>query len=98
MARKFTQRQQELSAARTELQAAELELRQHRKVVAAAKRRLAELSRCDECGEPAYDLGGELQLCGACTRSRRRQEEIAHFHALGFGADGRLLPRAERKA
>jgi hypothetical protein len=94
MARKLTQRQQGLRAARAELQAAELELRRHRKVVAAAKRRLAELSRCDACGEPAHDLGGELQLCGACARSRRRQEEIKRFASLGFGPDGRILRKS----
>jgi hypothetical protein len=64
--------------------------------VRAAEAALAELSRCDQCGEPAYDLGGEPQLCGACTRRRLRREEIARFRDLGFGADGRLLPKAER--
>lgn len=105
MARKpLTARQIQLKEAHDRVDAERRQLRVIRgmaalqqRAVKAAEAALAALSRCDQCGEPAYDLGGALQLCGGCTRSRQRQEEIKQFASLGFGPDGRLLPRAERE-
>jgi hypothetical protein len=105
MARKpLTARQIQLKEAHDRVDAERRQLRvirgmaaSQQRAVKAAEAALAALSRCDQCGKPAYDLGGELQLCGACTRSRQRQEEIKRFASIGFGPDGRPLPRAQRE-
>jgi ribosomal protein S14 len=103
MARKpLTDRQLQLKEAHDRVDAERRQLRAIRgmaaaqlRAVKAAEAALATLSRCDQCGEPAYLLGGELQLCGACTRARKREEQIAHFASLGFGPDGRSLRKSQ---
>lgn len=98
MGRRLTDRQLRLRAARDELRAAQAQLKQDRQLVAAAKRRLAELSRCDQCGAATYPYGAELQLCDDCSRELSKRNRIKLLAAHGYGPDGQRLPRADRAA
>lgn len=98
MGRRLTDRQLRLRAARDELRAAQVQLKQDRQLVAAAKRRLAELSRCDWCGAQTFPYGAELQLCEDCSKERNRLNRIKFLAAHGYGPDGQRLPRADRAA
>ena len=69
-------------------------LKQQQARVAAARRVVDELSRCDCCGARVLPCGGEEQLCLDCFRQRREQARVELLARSGYGPDGRRLAAA----
>lgn len=92
MGRRLTERQLELRAAEARLKAERAALKQQQQRVAAARRQLDRLSRCDLCGVRTIATGEQRQLCLECTRDQIAARKAARLLALGFGRDGRKLP------
>lgn len=89
--RSLTPRQIQLREALAQLKAEQLVLKQQRLRVAAAKREVDRLCRCDWCGDKTLPTRKELQLCPACSADQREQQRIALLAQHGYGPDGRLL-------
>ncbi len=92
--RQRTDRELQLEHTLAWLQAEKTALRAQQRRVAAARKALAELSRCDWCGDRTPATGLELQLCHRCRRNKAEQERIALLRMHGYGADGKRLPKA----
>jgi multidrug efflux pump subunit AcrA (membrane-fusion protein) len=86
-----TDRQQKLQEAQAALKGERAVLKQQQARVAAARRELDELSRCDACGVRVLPCGGEEQLCFSCFRQRREQARLELLARSGYGPDGRRL-------
>jgi multidrug efflux pump subunit AcrA (membrane-fusion protein) len=69
-------------------------LKQQQARVAAARRELDELSRCDCCGVQVPPNGAEEQLCFSCFKQRREQARVELLARSGYGPDGRRLAAA----
>lgn len=94
MARKpLTPRQLRLQEAQAALKGERAVLKQQQARVAAARRELDELSRCDACGVRVLPCGGE-QLCFSCFRQRHEQARLELLARSGYGPDGRRLGQA----
>ena len=89
-----TDRQQKLDQALAGLRAEKALLKQQQARVAAARRELDELSRCDTCGMRVLPCGGEEQLCFSCFRQRREQARLELLTQHGYGPDGKRLAAA----
>ena len=92
--RSLTTRQIALREALAQLKAEQLVLRQQRLRVAAAKREVDRLCRCDCCGAQTLPSSKDSQLCPACTAEQREQQRITLLAEHGYGADGRRLSAA----
>lgn len=91
--RSLTPRQLQLQEALAQLKVERVALREQQLRVAAARRVVDSLSRCDWCGAKTLATGAELQLCFDCDRQRAalaRRELLARY---GYAADGSKLPR-----
>lgn len=96
--RPLTERQQQLKRAHQRVAEERKLLREQQRRVAAARRALDALGRCDWCGDRTFPTGAELQLCEDCSKERNQQNRVALLAAHGYGPDGKRLPRAERAA
>ena len=65
-----------------------------RSVLAAARRVVDALSRCDCCGVQVPPNGAEEQLCFSCFRQRREQARLELLAQHGYGPDGKRLAAA----
>ena len=71
-----TERQQQLDQALAALKAEKVLLKHQQARVAAARRVVDGLCRCDACGAKAFPAGADEELCFPCFRERllaRRQ-------------------------
>lgn len=93
--RSLPPRQIQLREALAQLKAEQLVLKQQRLRVAAAKREVDRLYRCDWCGDKTLPTRKELQLCPACSADQREQERIALLAQHGYGPDGQRLLTSE---
>jgi len=85
MARKpLTPRQLRLQEAQAAFKGERAVLKQQQARVAAARRVVDELSRCDCCGARVLPCGGEEQLCFNCSRARAAAERAAIRRAHGW--------------
>lgn len=92
--RTLTPRQQELQQALADLKAAKAAAAITRRRVAAARKVVDSLSRCDWCGDRVLATGLELQLCLRCGIKKAEQGRIALLARHGYGPDGERLPKA----
>ena len=86
-----TERQLQLSHALAAVKAERVLLKQQQARLAAARRELDELSRCDACGARVLPCGGELQLCIPCDIERRQLKRVEFLAQHGYGPDGKRL-------
>jgi hypothetical protein len=86
-----SERQLQLQGAQAALKGERAALKQQQARVAAARRVVDELSRCDCCGARVLPCGGEEQLCLDCFRQRREQGRVALLAQHGYGPDGRRI-------
>ena len=86
-----TERQRQLDQALAALKAEKVLLKQQRLRVAAARRALDALSRCDCCGAKTLATGADEQLCLDCSAQRRERQRIALLAQHGYGPDGRRI-------
>lgn len=86
-----TERQLQLSQALANLKVEKALLKQQQAQLAAARRELDKLSRCDACGVRVMPCGGELQLCLPCAIERRQQKRLELLTQHGYGPDGKRL-------
>ena len=86
-----SERQLQLDQALAALKGERAVLQQQQARVAAARRELDELGRCDCCGVRVVPCGGEEQLCLDCFRQRREQGRVALLAQHGYGPDGRRI-------
>ena len=92
--RTLTPRQQELQQALAELKAAQAASAITRERVATARRKVALLSRCDDCGRSmTIATGREPQLCWSCWAAEKEVDRVGRLARLGYGADGKRLPK-----
>jgi hypothetical protein len=96
--RPLTERQQQLKLAHQRLAEERKLLREQQRRVAAARRALDALGRCDWCGAQTFPYGAELQLCEDCSRELSKRNRIKLLAAHGYGPDGKRLPRENRAA
>ena len=89
-----TDRQLQLSQALAAVKAEKALLKQQQARLAAARRELDELSRCDACGVKLMPCGSELQLCLPCDIERRQQKRLELLTQHGYGPDGKRLAAA----
>ena len=89
-----SERQLQLDQALANLRAEKALLKQQQTRVAAARRELDELSRCDACGVRVLPCGGEEQLCFSCFRQRREQARLELLARHGYTPDGKKLVAA----
>lgn len=95
MARKpRTQRERQLDEALANLRMEKAALKRQQARVAAARRELALLSRCDWCGDKTLPTGAELQLCQSCSKERRERKRVQLLAQHGYGPDGKRLAAA----
>lgn len=95
MARKpLTDRQRQLEEALTNLRVEKAALKQQQGRVAAARRALDLLSRCDWCGAKTLPSATELQLCPDCAADRRELNRVQLLAQHGYGPDGKRLAAA----
>ena len=87
-------RQLRLQEAQAALKGERAVLKQQQARVAAARRELDELSRCDCCGVQVPPNGAEEQLCFSCFKQRREQARVELLARSGYGPDGRRLAAA----
>lgn len=86
-----TERQMQLGQALAAVKAEKALLKQQQAQLAAARRELDELSRCDACGVRVMPCGSELQLCLPCDIERRQQKRLELLTEHGYGPDGKRL-------
>lgn len=85
MARRLrSERQLQLDQALANLKGERAVLKQQQARVAAARRELDELSRCDCCGVRVLPCGADEQLCFNCSRARAAAERAAIRRAHGW--------------
>ena len=89
-----TERQLQLGQALDAVKAEKVLLKQQQARLAAARRELDELSRCDACGVRVMPCGSELQLCLPCDIERRQQKRLELLTQHGYGPDGKRLAAA----
>lgn len=89
-----TERQLQLGQALAAVKAEKALLKQQQARLAAARRELDELSRCDACGVKVMPCGSELQLCLPCDIERRQQKRLELLTQHGYGPDGKRLAAA----
>lgn len=92
MARKqLTERQRQLSDALAALKAEKALLKQQQKRVAAARRAVDRLCRCDACGAKVLAVNDARLLCFPCITEQREHKRVALLAQHGYGPDGRRL-------
>ena len=89
-----TERQLQLGHALAAVKAEKVLLKQQQARLAAARRELDELSRCDACGVKVMPCVSELQLCLPCDIDRRQQKRLELLTQHGYGPDGKRLAAA----
>lgn len=89
--RPLTERQQQLKLAHQRLAEERKLLREQQRRVAAARRALEALGRCDWCGAQAFPYGAELQLCDDCSKERNEQNRVELLRRYGYDASGRKV-------
>lgn len=100
--RQVNDRPRRLQAALADLKAEKAGLQRQRARVAAARRVIAALSRCDWCGAAgALVTGQEPQLCRHCSREhfeqmkqRAEQARVELLARHGYGPDGKRIAAA----
>jgi multidrug resistance efflux pump len=82
--RPLTNRQLRLQEAQAALRGERAALKQQQARVAAARKKLDELSLCDCCGVRVLPCGADEQLCFNCSRARAAAERAAIRRAHGW--------------
>jgi len=89
-----TERQLQLGQALAAVKAEKVLLKQQQARVAAARRVVDALSRCDCCGVRVLPCGGEEQLCPDCAAVQRQQARVALLAQHGYDRCGKRLDQA----